>query len=73
MNLAAVHMAAVTDGTDVKYSAYFLEQKVNTSRQINARMQDPDDAISNGVIGAIAMLTMAEVIALYWYEFHSWG
>ena len=65
MNLAAAHLDAVRGDNKITGSPDFFQQKGHTFNKINAKLKDPNEAISNEVIGAIAMLTMAAVTAKY--------
>ena len=65
MNLAAAHLDAVRGDNKFKASPEFLQQKGDTFNKINAKLKDPNEAISDEAIGAIAMLTMAAVTAKY--------
>ena len=65
MNLAAAHLDAVRGDNKIRGSPEFFQQKGDTFNKINAKLKDPNEAISNKLIGAIAMLTMAAVTADY--------
>ena len=65
MTLAAAHLDAVRGDNKIRRSPEFFQQKGDTFDKINAKLKDPNEAISNEVIGAIAMLTMAAVTAKY--------
>lgn len=65
MNLAAAHVDAVRGDNKIRGSADFFQQEGDTFNIINAKLKDPNEAISNEVIGAIAMLTMAAVTTKY--------
>lgn len=65
MTLAAAHLDAVRGDNKIRGSPEFFQQKGDTFNKINAKLKDPNEAISNEVIAAIAMLTMAAVTAKY--------
>lgn len=65
MSFAAAHLDAMRGDKKMSGSPDFFQQKVDTFNNINAKLKDPNEAISNEVIGAIAMLTMAEVMSKY--------
>ena len=65
MNLAAAHLDAIRGDNKIRGSPEFFQQKGDTFNKINAKLKDPNEAISNEVIGAIAMLTMAAVTTKY--------
>ena len=61
LNFAAVHIEAVTGNYKKSSRLRFLRQKGKIIKSIDAKIQDPTEALSNSTIGAVAMLAAAEV------------